>query len=168
MPAPDPAGGDMTALVHQAGAVVIAGRAVLIEGAPGSGKSTLALALIDRGAGLIGDDAVTLTADGTRLIASPPPNIAGLLEVRGVGIARIAVAPPAPVALILHLGGVPSERLPAVPLPCRVIAGIAVPVLAFDPGPVSPALRAEWALRLHGPVFEPASLRAADTPDCSR
>jgi hypothetical protein len=29
-------------------------------------------------------------------------------------------------------------------------------------------LRAEWALRLHGPVFEPASLRAADTPDCSR
>ncbi len=156
----------MTGLVHQASAVVIAGRAVLIEGAPGSGKSTLALALIDRGAGLLGDDAVTLAAEGTRLIASPPPNIAGLLEVRGVGLVSMAAAPPAPVALILELSGPPGERLPAAPLPCRVIAGIAVPVLDFDPGHLAPAPRAEWALRHHGLVFEPASLCAADTPDC--
>jgi chloramphenicol 3-O-phosphotransferase len=36
-------------IVHQASAVVIDGRALLIEGPPGSGKSSLALALIDRG-----------------------------------------------------------------------------------------------------------------------
>lgn len=151
-------------LVMQAGAVVIAGRAVLIEGPPGSGKSSLALALIDRGAGLIGDDAVTLKAKSGRLIASPPPNIAGLLDVRGVGLARLPVAPPAPVALILTLGGPQPERLPQTPLPTRAIAGVAVPVLAFDPGPIAPAPRAEWALRIHGHVFDPSSLCAVQPP----
>ena len=148
----------MTAVVMQASAVVIGARALLIEGPPGSGKSSLALALIDRGAGLIGDDAVTLAAKSGRLIASPPPNIAGLLEVRGVGLIPLPVANPAPVALILTLGGPLAERLPETPLAARSIAGVAVPVLAFDPGTLAPAARAEWALRVHGQVFDPSSL----------
>ena len=145
-------------VVMQASAVAIDGRALLIEGPPGCGKSSLALALIDRGAGLIGDDAVTLRPAGNRLIASPPPNIAGLIEVRGVGLTSLPLAPPAPVALILILGGSVPERLPDPPLPVRVIAGVAVPMLAFEPGTIAPGPRAEWALRLHGLVFEPASL----------
>ncbi len=152
----------MNGIVHQASAVVIAGRALLIEGPPGSGKSSLALALIERGAELVGDDAVTLTPAGDRLIAAPPPNIAGLVEVRGVGLAALPVASPAPVALILVLGGPPPERLPDTPLPVRLVGGIAVPVLAFDPGPLAPALRAEWALRLHGLAFAASSLPRAD------
>jgi hypothetical protein len=150
----------------QASAVVIDGRALLIEGPPGSGKSSLALALFDRGAGLIGDDAVALSVDPHgRLIAAPPPHIAGLLEVRGVGLARLAVAPPAPVALILTLGGGAPERLPETPLAHRTIAGVAVPMLAFDPGPIAPAARAEWALKLHGLAFEGASLCTASAPN---
>lgn len=155
----------MTALVHQASAVAIGGRALLIEGPPGSGKSSLALALIEEGAGLIGDDAVTLTVDDARLIASPPPNIAGLLEVRGVGLARIDVAPPAPVTLILTLGSATPARLPDTPVPVRRIAGVDVPVLAFEPGSIAPAARARWALRLHGLVFALSSLCAAHAPD---
>ncbi|MFM7377114.1 MAG: HPr kinase/phosphorylase [Erythrobacter sp.] len=155
----------MSALVLQASAVVIGARALLIEGPPGSGKSSLALALIERGAGLIGDDAVTLTPSEGRLIASAPPNIAGLLEVRGVGLARLDVAPPAPAALILALGGPPPARLPETPLPMREIAGVALPVLAFDPGPIAPAARAEWALRLRGLVFGASSLCAGESPD---
>jgi len=155
----------MSAIVLQASAVVIAGRALLIEGPPGSGKSSLALALIDRGAGLIGDDGVTLERHGEWLIASSPPNIAGLLEVRGVGLARVAVAPPAPVALILALGGPAPERLPETPLPHRMIAGVAVPVLAFDPGTIAPAPRAEWAMRVHGLACKPAFLCRAEAPD---
>ena len=158
----------MTALVLQASAVVIDGRALLIDGQPGSGKSSLALALIDRGAGLIGDDAVTLTADGDRLIASAPPNIAGLIEVRGVGLARLPVARPAPVALILTLGGPLTERLPDIPLPTREIEGVAIPVLAFDPGTIAPAARAEWALGVHGLACEASSLCALQSPDRAR
>jgi len=144
-------------VVMQASAVAVGGSAVLIEGPPGSGNSSLALALIDRGAVLIGDDAVTLSAIDNRLIAAAPPTIAGLLEVRGVGLIRLPVAEPAPVALILTLGGAMGERLPAT-LPRRVIAGVGVPVLAFDPGAVAPAIRAEWALQMHGMMCEPASL----------
>lgn len=151
--------------VMQASAVAIAGRALLIEGPPGSGKSALALALIDRDAELIGDDAVTLTpaADG-RLMASPPPNIAGLLELRGIGLARLPVAGPHPVALILALGGALAERLPDA-LPRRAIAGVAVPVLAFEPGTIAPAARAQWALAMHGLEFKAASLCGASRQD---
>jgi HPr kinase/phosphorylase len=148
-------------IVLQASAVSIGGRALLIAGPPGSGKSSLAVGLIDRGAGLIGDDAVTLQREGEALIAAPPPNIAGLLELRGIGLVQLAVAPPAPVALMLELGGAPADRLPETPLPCRDIAGVAVPVLRFDPGPIAPALRAEWALAVHGLPAKPPSLSAA-------
>jgi HPr kinase/phosphorylase len=151
-------------LVIQASAVAIDGRAMLIEGDPGSGKSSLALALIDGGAQLIGDDAVTLQAEGDRLIASPPPNIAGLLEVRGVGLIHCPLASPAPVSLILTLGVPVSDRLPG-PLPLRRIAGVAVPVLAFDPGAIAPAARARAALALHGLPIKGASLSGATAQD---
>jgi hypothetical protein len=158
----------VTGHVLQASAVVIEGRALLIEGPPGSGKSSLALALIERGAGLIGDDAVALHPEAGRLIAAPPPNIAGLLEVRGVGLARYPIAAPAPVALVLVLGGPAPERLPESPLPTRVIAGVAVPVLAFDPGRLAPAARAAWALAMHGLAFDASSLCASQAPDVTR
>jgi hypothetical protein len=154
------------AIVMQATAVAIDGRVLLIEGPPGSGKSSLALALIDGGAQLIGDDAVTLARVDDRLIASAPPNIAGLLEVRGVGLIRLPVAPPAPVALLLTLGGTAAERLPGA-LPRRSIAGASVPVLAFDPGAIAPAARARAALALHGVTFEDSSLSAAPAQDAA-
>ena len=47
----------------QASCVAIGGRGLLILGAPGSGKSSLALALIDRGARLIGDDGVQIAGE---------------------------------------------------------------------------------------------------------
>lgn len=132
---------------------MIAGRALAIEGPSGSGKSTLALALIDRGARLIGDDGVTLTrssptGDNPAIIASPPPNIAGLIEIHGVGLVTLPLAPPAPLALVLTLGA-PVERLPAT-AKTRDILGLAIPTLPFDPGTIAPALRAEWALSQHG------------------
>lgn len=141
-----------------ASAVAIGGRALMIDGPPGSGKSSLALALIDRGAKLIGDDGVTLTLTGERVMVSPPPNIAGLIEIRGVGLAELPLAAPTPLAMILTLGNA-GERLPEA-VPTRDILGHAIPCLAFEPGPVAPAQRAEWALAMHGLEF--ASLRAAN------
>lgn len=136
-------------IVMQATSVAIAGRALMIEGPPGSGKSSLALALIDRGAQLIGDDAVTLSCVGATIMVAPPPNIAGLIEVRGIGLIKVPLARPALLALILTLGGPHGDRLPDKPAQ-RSIMGCTIPALPFDPGSIAPAVRAEWALGVHG------------------
>ena len=139
--------------MHQASAVAIAGRAVLIEGPPGSGKSSLALALIDRGAVLIGDDAVSLAASNGGLLASPPPNIAGLIEVRNVGLLRRPTADQLPVALVLRL----DENAPRFIDRAEVIAlgGVTVPLVRLWPAATALPLRAEAAVELHGLPLTP-------------
>jgi len=131
----------------QASVVAINGRALMIEGPPGSGKSSLALALIDRGAVLVGDDGVTLRREGAQIVACPPPNIAGRMEVRNIGLIDLPCTS-APLALILTL----TEDAPRYPDPVeqRDLLGIAIPALPFRPGDAVQALRAEWALRQHG------------------
>lgn len=127
--------------------VAIDGRVLLIEGPPGSGKSSLALALIDRGACLVGDDAVSVTREGTVLVAKPPPNTSGLLEIRNVGIAELPTQS-GPVALVLSLDQA-APRYP-VDIATREIAEVAIPLLPFAPGDSVQAVRAEHALAAHG------------------
>lgn len=131
----------------QASVVAINGRALMIEGPPGSGKSSLALALIDRGAVLVGDDGVTLRREGAQIVACPPPNIAGQMEVRNIGLIDLPCTS-APLALILTL----TEDAPRYPDPVvqRELLGLPIPTLPFRPGDAAQALRAEWALRQHG------------------
>jgi serine kinase of HPr protein (carbohydrate metabolism regulator) len=137
----------VSVIPHQASCVSIDGRGVLIEGAPGSGKSSLALALINRGAALVGDDGVLLEVRDGLLWALPPPNIAGLIEIRNVGLATLP-AEAAPVALLVRLD-------PAAPrLPERaeraMLAEVSVPLIRLFPDTPALPLRAEWALALHG------------------
>jgi len=133
--------------VHGASCVAIGGRAVLIEGPPGSGKSSLALALIDRGALLVGDDAVTLSHRDGRLFASPPPNVAGMIEVRNVGLLSRPVAS-GPVCLVLGLDPAAPRFIDRAEACER--AGAALPLVRLWPdSPVLP-LRAEAALELYG------------------
>ena len=134
-------------ILIQASAVAIEGITVMIEGAPGSGKSSLALALIDRGADLIGDDGVQLQRAGQSIVAKPPPNIEGKLEIRNIGIVEMP-AVSAPLGLILTLTP-DAPRFPET-LEQRAILGINIPVLAFRAGDAVQALRAEWALKMHG------------------
>ena len=134
--------------LHQATCIAIQGRAVLIEGPPGSGKSSLALALIDRGAMLIGDDGVTLKQHGGRLLASPPPNIAGLLEVRNLGLLPYPVCSEVPVALVLRL----TPDAPRFIDQARqtAVADTPLPLIELWPDGPNSALKAELALQHYG------------------
>ena len=102
--------GDAGVLQH-ASCVAWNGRGVLIMGEPGAGKSGLALRLIDRGFMLVADDYALLTREGDALIATVPERIAGLIEVRGFGIARLPFRRRAEIVLAVRLGG-QHERLP--------------------------------------------------------
>ena len=89
-------------LVH-ASCVALAGKGVLLRGAPGAGKSDLALRLIEGGARLVADDQVALTSSDEALLAAPPSRIAGLLEVRGIGIVSMEFVHQCPVRLVVDL-----------------------------------------------------------------
>ena len=137
----------MTQTVRQATCVAVNGRAILIEGEPGIGKTSLALALIDRDATLVGDDAVTLEVRGDVIWASPPPNTRGLIEVRNVGIVTLPTCE-APVALLVRLSP-DAERLPEA-VTEELVSGLAIPVCTLFPKAPALPLRAEWALEMHG------------------
>ncbi len=76
---------------------------IFLAGPSGSGKSGLALRLIERGGMLVADDRVELFRDGTALAARAPRALAGLLEIRGVGIVELPYATSAQIALAVEL-----------------------------------------------------------------
>lgn len=131
---------------HLATCVAIGDRGVLIEGASGSGKSTLALALIDRGARLVGDDGVMLTVDDGRLMAHPHPRTQGLLEIRNLGILPFPFCARVRVALVVTLDDGALRFVDEAAAVERT--GVRLPSLAIWPG--SSALKVEHALRVYG------------------
>jgi HPr kinase/phosphorylase len=119
-----------------ASAVLVGARAVLIRGAAGSGKSSLAFALMRAGRNgtipftrLVGDDRVHIEAAHGRLLVRPADTLAGLIEIRGLGIRRVPYEPLAAVGLVADLGAMDAERLPAPDSAVREVAGIALPRL---------------------------------------
>ncbi|WP_209347098.1 HPr kinase/phosphatase C-terminal domain-containing protein [Pontixanthobacter sp. CEM42] len=133
--------------LRQATAIAIQGRAVLIEGSPGCGKTTLALSLIDRGASLIGDDGVRLDAQDGSLIASPPPNIGGLIEIRNVGLVE-KPSVSAPVSLLLSI--TPDAPRHVEEAAMLAILGHDIPAIQFARYNEADPIRVEAALDLHG------------------
>ncbi len=83
------------------------GAGVLILGPSGAGKSDLALRLIGRGFTLVADDLIEIN-DG---VARAPEALAGLLEVRGLGIVRLPFMSGVRPHLVIDLTN-PPERLP--------------------------------------------------------
>jgi HPr kinase/phosphorylase len=80
------------------------GDGVLILGASGAGKSSVALQLLAMGAKLVADDRVDLFEQDEVLWACAPASLAGLIEVRGLGIVTLPHATGARVALAVQLG----------------------------------------------------------------
>jgi HPr kinase/phosphorylase len=113
------------------------GDGVLLIGPSGSGKSDLALRLLSRGFSLVADDRVDI-ADG---VATPPFALAGLLEVRGLGIFRLPSIAATRLALVVELG-IAIQRLP---LPAHH-TGLNLPMIMIDPAAASAPERVALAL----------------------
>lgn len=133
--------------LHQATAVAINGRALLIQGPPGCGKTGLALTLIDRGAILIGDDGVALTDHDGALFAAPPAATNGQIEIRNVGIVKLP-AGSAPVALVLKITSQAPRYIEEAP--STHLMGHTIPCLDFALYGSADAIRAEHALTRYG------------------
>jgi serine kinase of HPr protein (carbohydrate metabolism regulator) len=141
--------------------VVVGERGVLIRGASSAGKSMLAAALIGGGARLVADDRVHLSCCHGRILAAAPSAIAGLLEMRGLGLVRLPHEPSAVVRLIVDL--VDVELLDRHPEPTAAMAKLLGITLPRQPvpaaSPMSPLLVAAALREL--PVEASADLRSA-------
>ena len=122
-------------------AVLIGARALLILGPPGAGKSRLALALLQaadagalRFARLVADDRALIEPVHGRLLVRPAPALAGMLEVRGLGIRRVPYEPVAEVGMVVELGARDGLRLPEPESRTVDIASIRLPRLAVAAG----------------------------------
>jgi HPr kinase/phosphorylase len=132
---------DPTIATIHATAVLVGARAVLIQGPPGAGKSRLALSLLSAAqtgqiafARLVADDRVSIEPMHGRLLVRPAPALAGLLEVRGLGIRRVPYEAMAVVGIVMELAAKDAERLPPSSSRETAIAQIRLPRLAVAPG----------------------------------
>jgi HPr kinase/phosphorylase len=129
----------MPSTIH-ASAVLVAARAVLIRGPSGSGKSRLAFDLISAAGGavrfarLVADDRAELQPAGGRLLARSAPALAGLIEVRGLGLRRLPYEPVAVVGLVVDLAAADAQRLPGPEQVYVTIEGIPLARIAVAPG----------------------------------
>lgn len=129
--------------------VAVDGRGVLLRGPSGSGKSDLALRLIDGGAVLVADDYVTLSEDNGRIIATAPPTISGLMEVRGAGLFHVPHQTSAPVMLVADLTDPAAiPRLPdAETITMDAVPGINVRHIKVAPFEASSAAKIRLVLK---------------------
>ena len=126
--------------VH-ASAVKVGSHAVLIRGPSGAGKSRLAFGLMLAGrAGqlpptvLVADDRVRLDTDGKELIARAIPELAGLIEIFGLGIRRCDYVNAAPIGLVVDLVAGDAERLPPPEALRIVLSGVSLPRIPVAAG----------------------------------
>jgi HPr kinase/phosphorylase len=139
-------------LVHGT-CVALGERAALLRGKSGSGKSDLALRFLalpgdgDLRPQLVADDQVWIYLEDGRAVASAPEALAGLIEVRGLGIAEMPFVASAPLILVCDL--VASDtvpRMPPEPWDHVPIAGGSIPALKLSAFEESAPLKLRMAL----------------------
>lgn len=137
---------DMTDRLIYGSCVAVEGIGVLLLGDSGSGKSDLALRLIDEGALLVADDQVALDVGGGELVASAPREIAGRIEVRGIGIVDLEAVAEAPLRLAVQL--VPADAVPRLPEESSwKFLGMGIPLIFLAPFEASATAKVRLAVR---------------------
>ena len=142
-----------SSLIH-ATAIAMEGDAILLRGPPGAGKSDLALRLIEDGARLIADDQALLRRADNHVLVRAPAAVAGLIEVRGIGILRIDFLDEAPLGLVVDLvAPTEVERIPDDRF--EVVLGLPIRVIALAPFEASAVAKLRLARRAlpHGAVY---------------
>ena len=118
-------------IIH-ASSVVFCGKGILIRGASGAGKSSLALRLVDAGGSLIADDRTALRFEKNQLLASPPLAIAGLIEIRGLGLRHMAFVKESRIDFCLDCAA--YQTIARMPENATVtLHGAALPLYQIDP-----------------------------------
>jgi HPr kinase/phosphorylase len=120
------------------GSVVVIGEdGVLIRGKSGAGKSSLARDLVaaaeaeGRYGALVSDDRVILAERHGRLVASAVPAVAGLIEIRGLGIVRVPFQNAAVIRLLVDLEADPP-RLPDDSALIAAVGGVSLPRIVVN------------------------------------
>lgn len=126
--------------------VSLDGRGVILRGPSGSGKSDLAARLINEGALLVADDQTVLFIEGSRLMAQPPAEIAGKMEVRGVGIVKMGPPSIGPVFLLIDLAD-PTDVPRIADFSTVDLIGQQVPRIKLAPFEMSATAKVRLALR---------------------
>jgi HPr kinase/phosphorylase len=132
-----------------ASCVALRGKGVLLLGASGAGKSDLALRLVDEGASLVADDRCEVFVRGGKLCARAPASIAGLMELRGIGIVAMPYARTVAIALAVRLQTRAAIRLPGAAFyapPAGLKAAHAVPLIVVNARHASAPARIRAAL----------------------
>jgi serine kinase of HPr protein (carbohydrate metabolism regulator) len=132
---------DRTNSTIHATAVLTGVKATLIRGPAGSGKSRLAWSLVTAGAQgllpfarLVADDRAFLEIHSGRLLVRPAQEVAGMIEIRGLGIRRVEFDPVAVVGLVVDLDAEDAGRLPDQKATRVAIDGVKLPRLAVAAG----------------------------------
>lgn len=129
--------------------VAVDGSAVLLRGRSGAGKSDLALRLLAAGARLVADDYTCIALTDGVLRASPPESLAGLLEVRGIGIIRVNGLSAVPLVAIIDL--VSPTELERLPAPAQEhVLGVALPRFQLAAFEVSAAAKVRLVAEVAG------------------
>ncbi len=134
--------------------IAVAGFAAMLRGPSGSGKSDLALRCLALRPGpliaatpiLVADDRTIVTTADDGLSVTAPPQIAGRIEVRGLGIIPVPALAHARLALVVDL--VAPGDIVRMPEPCEpaVLCGRTVPRIVLAPFEASAPIKLVLAL----------------------
>ena len=122
--------------------------ALLLRGPSGAGKSDVALRLLEAGGRVVADDQTHVAKVGRTLIATPPKPLAGLIEVRGIGVVKLGrsqLLARARLALLVDL--VPPDQVERMPEPAHEkVLGVDLPRVALAPFEASIVTKLRLAL----------------------
>jgi len=125
-------------------------RGVLIEGPSGYGKSDLALRCLEAGFRLVADDRTVVFVAGGRLFGRAPDALAGLIELRGLGVVAHPAVGFAEIVLVARCEAAPEavERLPDPAF--QTLLGLPAPLLPVWPFEGSAPAKLSRALEVLG------------------